>query len=109
MQKDCQDSATAHTADRSMRELQRIFGTRLISNNLWVPQRLDLTPCDFYLWGILKGWVYRKDPHSIDELRDYICQEIEAIRNVEFQCSSFVHQKVLVVRGSKCGSFSASK
>ena len=44
-----QDFATAHTADRSMRELRRIFGRRIISKELWPPRSPELTPCDFYL------------------------------------------------------------
>lgn len=94
-----QDSATAHTAGRSIRELRRIFGTRLISNNLWPPRSPDLTPCDFYLWGTLKSRVYRKNPHSINELKDYIRQEIEAISGVELQnvVHSFIRRCQLCV------------
>ena len=70
-----QDSAIPHTAAVSMMELRRIFGgggERIISKNLWPPQSPDLTACDFYLWGTLKGKVYRKNPHSIEDLKRYI-------------------------------------
>ncbi|PSN47343.1 hypothetical protein C0J52_20012, partial [Blattella germanica] len=36
-----------------------------------------------------KGRVYRKNPHSLNELKAYICEEIEAISDVEHQ--SVVH------------------
>ena len=92
--KDCpssskKDSATAHTANETMRELQRFFGRRLISNDFWPSLSPDLTPCDVYLWGVLKGRVYRKNPHSLNELKAYIREEIEAISDVELQ--SVVH------------------
>jgi hypothetical protein len=52
-----QDSATAHTANNSMRALQEVFNDRIISTGLWPPRSSDLSVCDFYLWGILKGKV----------------------------------------------------
>jgi hypothetical protein len=45
-----QDGATAHTAKKSMKILNEIFGERVISRNLRPPRSPDLTPLDFYLW-----------------------------------------------------------
>ena len=60
-----QDSATAHTAHVST-ELHHIFGRRIISKNLSPPRSPNLTPCDFYLWGILKNKVYTGNQHSVN-------------------------------------------
>jgi len=39
----------------------------------------DLTPADFFLWGLLNGTVYVKTPRTIEQLKDAIRQEIQAI------------------------------
>ena len=36
-------------------------------------------PADFFLWGLLKGKVYKNTPRRIKQLKDAICQEIQAI------------------------------
>ena len=45
----------------------------------WPPYSPDLTPCDFYLWGYLKGRVYRDRPATLEALREAITREIRAI------------------------------
>jgi len=52
---------------------------RSISKNLWPPRSPDLTPTDFLLWGLLKGKVYKNTPHTIEQLKDAIHQEIQAV------------------------------
>ena len=52
---------------------------RIISKNLWPPRSPDLTPADFFLWGLLKGKVYKNTPCTIEQLKDSIRQEIQAI------------------------------
>jgi len=37
------------------------------------------TPADFFLWGLLKGKVYKNTPRTIEQLKDAIRQEIQAI------------------------------
>jgi len=39
----------------------------------------DLTPADFFLWGLLKGKVYKNTPRTIKQLKDAISQEIQAV------------------------------
>ena len=39
----------------------------------------DLTPADFFLWGLLKGKVYKNTPRTIEQLKDAIRQEIQAV------------------------------
>lgn len=46
----------------------------------WPARSPDLTPCDFFLWGVLKDRVYGKNPHTLAQLRTEIedgIQEIE--------------------------------
>jgi hypothetical protein len=42
-----------------MQFLREFFGDRLISKGLWSPRSPDLSPADFFLWGYLKGIVYK--------------------------------------------------
>jgi len=46
-----QDSAKAHTANKSMPCLER-FATRIVRRRLWPQHFLDLHPRDFYLLGM---------------------------------------------------------
>jgi len=36
----------------------------------------DLTPCDFFLWGLAKEEVYRAKSHTLEQLEDRIRQVI---------------------------------
>ena len=74
-----QDGATCHTPNASMREIESIFKDRIISKNLWPPSSPDLTPAAFFLWGLLKGKVYKNTPRTIEHLKDAIRQEIQAV------------------------------
>ena len=60
-----QDGATAQTAHSSLRFLEETFSNRIISRGLWPARSPDLTPPDFYLWGALKGKVYKSNPHTL--------------------------------------------
>ena len=71
-----QDGATSNA---SMREIENVFKDRIIPKNLWPPRSPDLTPADFFLWGLLKGKVYKNTPRTIEQLKDAIRQEIQAI------------------------------
>ena len=57
-----QDGATCHTSNASMRETESFFKDRIISKNLW-PTRSP----DFFLWGLLKGKVYKNTPRTIEQ------------------------------------------
>ena len=74
-----QDSATAHTAQDSLKLISEIFEDRVISAGLWPSRSPDLTACDFHLWGYLKNKVYARNPHTLDDLKDYIRTEINSI------------------------------
>ena len=60
-------------------KLKAFFKDRIISKNLWPPRSPDLTPADFFLWGILKSKVYKNTPRTIEQLKDATRQEIEAV------------------------------
>ena len=60
-------------------KLEVFFKTELSQKNLWPPRSLDLTPADFFLWGLLKGRVYKNTPRTIEQLKDAIRQEIQAV------------------------------
>jgi hypothetical protein len=38
----------------------------------WPPRSPDLSPPDFFLWGYLKGNVYKNNPHTVEELKNNI-------------------------------------
>jgi len=64
-----------------MREIERFFffEDRIISKKFWPPRSPDLTPTDVFLWGLLKGKVYKNSPRTIEQLKDAIRQEIQAV------------------------------
>ncbi len=45
----------------------------------WPARSCDLTPPDFFLWAYLKDKVYATKPRSIQDLKDRIRNEMEAI------------------------------
>ena len=77
-----QDGAPAHTAARCIDWLQGRFGERIISRRCdmkWPPRSPDLTPPDFFLWGYLKLRIKKRRPQSIEELKQYITDEIRHV------------------------------
>jgi hypothetical protein len=51
-----QYGATAHTALHSMNRIWEVFPEeRVVSRGRWSARSPDLTVCDFFLWGALKG------------------------------------------------------
>ena len=77
-----QDGATSHTSRASMGVLHPLFPNRLISrfgDVAWPPRSPDLSMCDYFLWGYLKSRVYKRNPRTLDELKDSICDNIVQI------------------------------
>jgi hypothetical protein len=68
-----QDGATCHTSNASMREIESFFfQDRIISKNIWPPRSPDLTPSEFFLWGLLKVKVYKNtSSHNRTNQRRY--------------------------------------
>lgn len=77
-----QDGATAHTARRSLETLRNLFPGRVISrfgDIPWPSCSPDLTAPDFFLWGYLKNKVFSGAINNLNELKNRITEEIEAI------------------------------
>jgi hypothetical protein len=66
------------------------FSTRLLSQSNFLivshvdrtapPKSPDLNPCDYFLWGLLKGNIFfSKKPQTIMELRELIIQACSEI------------------------------
>jgi len=62
-----------------MREIESFFKDMIISKNLWPPRSPDLTPADFFIRGLLNGKVYKNTPRTIEQPKDVIRQEIQAV------------------------------
>ena len=63
-----------------MREIGSFFLRDLSQKkNLWPPRSPDLTPADLFLWGLLKGKMYKNIPRTIEQLKDATRQEIQAV------------------------------
>ncbi|CAH1969028.1 unnamed protein product [Acanthoscelides obtectus] len=83
-----QDGATCHTTNVNIHRLQSFFGDRVISrrgNVPWPPRSCDLTPLDFFLWGYLKSKIYVNKPATLQELKNNIIAEINAIEPTMLQ------------------------
>jgi hypothetical protein len=52
---------------------------------LWPPRSPDLSVCDFYLWGNLKGKVYRNTPRTAEALQNEIRNVVASISADELQ------------------------
>jgi len=66
--------------------LYQRFSDRLISRRRdteWSPLLPDLSPPDFYMWGLLKDRVHGNNPKTIVELKLAITQSICAIKRKE--------------------------
>jgi hypothetical protein len=80
-----QDGAPAHTANDTKTFLRSQFNERLISRGLhheWPPRSPDLTPCDFYLWGVVKELTFQQGQfNDISAMQDAIIAAFQTIRN----------------------------
>ena len=70
-----QHGAPAHYATKVRGYLNQLFPDRWIGRRgslKWAARSPDLTPCDFFLWGFLKGKVYSTCPQNLEELKQKI-------------------------------------
>ena len=68
-----QDGAPCHRTISVKNFLKDTFGNRVIGVGHgveWPPRSPDLTACDFFLWGYLKGLIYKMLPTDLDDLRN---------------------------------------
>lgn len=78
-----QDGAPAHRLIAVRNRLAELFGNRVIAlfhQVEWPARSPDLTPCDFFLWGHLKGKVFTTPPANIQELRARLVDEVNHLR-----------------------------
>ena len=55
--------------------LNEVFNNRVIAlgrETEWPPKFIDLTPCDFFLWGYINNKVFTTPPHNLNDLRNGI-------------------------------------
>jgi transposase len=77
-----QDGAPAHWAKPVRSWLDEKFPNRWIGRGgeiAWPPRSPDLTPPDFFLWGVLKERVYQLKARTIDDLKATIANEIRKV------------------------------
>jgi hypothetical protein len=76
-----QDGAPPHRYGAVINYLQRNFGSLIALNTdfEWPPRSPDLTPLDFYLWGVLKYKVYQHPTRTIAELKQRIEEAVQEI------------------------------
>lgn len=79
-----QDGAPAHTANLTKEFITSHFLNRVISHGFpheWPPRSPDLTPCDFFLWGVVKDIVFRRGPFtSVSLMEDAIIYAFNMMR-----------------------------
>ena len=82
-----QDEATCHTARETLQLLHVKFPDRVISrfgDVNWPARSCDLTPLDYFLWGYVKGKVYRDNPRTVEALKAEIIRVVGEIE--QSQC-----------------------
>lgn len=57
----------------------------------WPPRSPDLTPLDFFLWGVLKDMVYAEKPNTIDILKNTIKEKVQLINSDKELCRKVCH------------------
>ena len=73
------DLATPHTSGIAQQFLETKFCERLISKGIWPARSPDIAPPDFYLFGYLKGKVYKDAPQDLEELENRIRYHLSRI------------------------------
>lgn len=53
----------------------------------WPPRSPDLTPMDFFFWGIVKDKVFARRPSSIEDMVQYIKEACEVVNNDKELCT----------------------
>ena len=78
-----QDGAPCHRTINVKNFLKDTFGNRVIGvghDVEWPPRSPDLTACVFFLWGYLKGLIYKKPTTGLDDLRNRIIRSVNNLK-----------------------------
>ena len=79
---DMHDGALAHYAQSVRHFMDKTFRDRWIGQRGpidWPARSPDLTPMDFFLWGVIKERVYARKPQNLHTLKDTIVTEIHCL------------------------------
>lgn len=84
-----QDGAPPHIGGDVLTLLDQTFPNRWMGRGTrqhpasvaWPPRSPDLTACDYWLWGYMKGRIFHRDqpPRTLDELRQAVVEVAEEI------------------------------
>ena len=56
----------------------------------WPARSLNLTPMDFFFWGVLKDKVYSQKPRSVNDIKNYIRDAFQEINAQKTHAKKFV-------------------
>ena len=79
-----QDWALPHRTNDVKESIRRRFDDRIIGLGLesedgseiaWPPYSPDLNPCDFFLWGHMKDYVFKKETKTLNDLKKSILKK----------------------------------
>uniref|UniRef100_A0AC35UAF6 DDE_3 domain-containing protein n=1 Tax=Rhabditophanes sp. KR3021 TaxID=114890 RepID=A0AC35UAF6_9BILA len=73
-----QDSAPSHTAKKT-RKFLKDEKIKWITPEQWMPYSPDVAPCDFWLWGYLKGRINKLNIKALSQLKKAIIRECSLI------------------------------
>lgn len=77
-----QDGAPPHYGRQVRSWLDEKFANAWIGRRGWIewpPRSPDLSPLDFFLWGVIKNTVYSVKPRTLEDMRQRIQEAITAI------------------------------
>ncbi len=91
------DGAPAHYAQSVRHFLDKTFPNRWMGRRGpidWPARSPDLTPTDFFLWGVIKDRVYARKPQNVQALKDVIVTEIQSlpVESCRKACQSVPHR-----------------
>ena len=69
----------------------------------WPTRSPDLTPPDFFLWGMLKARVYEKNPPDLSALKSRIKREIAKVTRAQLSDVLKIWKKRVQMCGSENG------
>lgn len=77
------DGAPAHSVVEARQRLNQMFGNQWIGRfgpQRWPPRSPDLTPLDFFLWGLIKEEVYATEVTTIEDLQNRIVVAFDRLK-----------------------------